>query len=275
MRESVFREPKIGEFDQGAIFGSCIADEYSDCDVYGIIITPKCDIANEKVTTFHYLPIITYKEWLRVNFWEILKKTIHKQLDNSLGGMLKNKGLSKEIIGKENYSNILYFFEEKFTKSKEKEKFKLLVSHLVKLEKTKDVNPSEEEFLFFYTTFQKTTDSLLKEITENKRNDFYLMEDWNDDQPNNYVIILSREVRRIRYDAGLRIAKGLEIDTFKEIDFQRNDLQSRGKSEIIYVEAMLNSPFLEHLIQHFNQNFARIGILDHPRETLANLSNNI
>ena len=53
------------EITQGSIINNCLADCYPEAHVDGIIITPRCDLAHDaKVNFIHYLPIISFKEWL-------------------------------------------------------------------------------------------------------------------------------------------------------------------------------------------------------------------
>ena len=53
------------EITQGSIINNCLADCYPEAHVDGIIITPRCDLAHDaKVNFIHYLPIVSFKEWL-------------------------------------------------------------------------------------------------------------------------------------------------------------------------------------------------------------------
>lgn len=56
----------ITETQQGCIFSGAKANGYEDCTVYGLIITPRCDIAQCKVMTVHYLPIVKLEDWKRI-----------------------------------------------------------------------------------------------------------------------------------------------------------------------------------------------------------------
>ena len=70
---NIYDDHKNGwvRLQQGAIFSGAIADGLPERqDLYGIVITPRCDIANKKVSTIHYLPIIPFKLWK----YEILSK---------------------------------------------------------------------------------------------------------------------------------------------------------------------------------------------------------
>lgn len=274
MRRNIHRKPRIGQLEQGAIFNCCIAEEYEGQEVYGIIITPRCDISNEKVTTFHYLPLVKYRDWLRVNFWELFRSIVRKNLIGSLGGMLKGKGKSAKVIEAFSTELVLKEFSSLFLKPKELSKFNDLAEDLIRLDVTPKQDPEEEDFLHFYLKYDKIAKNILDEIKKNRRNDFYLIEGFEEDEAVGYFLVLSREVRRITYHTGMKIAKGLNSGELTENDYVRNDLFKREVPTFISVVSVLESPVLEHLIQHFNQNFARIGITDHPNNVVNHLFEN-
>lgn len=52
---------------QGGVINGCIAENYKG-KVYGMIMAPRCDIGNEgKVSTVHYLPIVSFVDWVKVD----------------------------------------------------------------------------------------------------------------------------------------------------------------------------------------------------------------
>lgn len=273
MRRNIHQKPRIGQLEQGAIFNCCVAEEYGGRDVYGIIITPRCDISNEKVTTFHYLPIVKYKDWLRVNFWEILRKIIVKNLKENIATLLKNKNISPRLIDSFKIEKITNQYSQQF-KGKELDRFLEAGKDLQKLENTPIKNPSEDDFLYFFTKYEKISKSLLEEIKKNHRNDFYLIETFFDSDDSDYFVILSREVKRITFDIGIKISKGMKSSELSSLDYIKSDLSQANGGEFISVFSVLGSPVLEHLIQHFNQNFARIGVDDHPQNLVESLFNN-
>ena len=274
MRKNIHRKPRIGQLEQGAILNGCIAEEYADQEVYGIIITPRCDISNEKVTTFHYLPLVKYRDWLRVNFWELFRNNLRKNLMGSLGGMLKGKGKSANVLQYFSIQEVLEEFSKLFLNSKESLSFRSIAQDLIRLNITPNQNPEEEDFLYFYLKYDKITKNILDEVKKNRRNDFYLIEGFEEDEDMSYFLVLSREIRRITYDIGLKIAKGLNSGELTEHDYLRNDLFKKEAPIFISVVSVLDSPIIEHLIQHFNQNFNRIGITDHPDNIINHLFEN-
>lgn len=52
------------ELDQGTIVYGCRSPQYPDLRCYGIIITARCDIANDKVAKLYYLIGVDAQDWI-------------------------------------------------------------------------------------------------------------------------------------------------------------------------------------------------------------------
>lgn len=53
--------PFYGKLSQGSIINGCVAEAFSNEEVFGLIITPRCDLShNGKVSTVHYVPVIPF-----------------------------------------------------------------------------------------------------------------------------------------------------------------------------------------------------------------------
>jgi len=46
-----------GKLEQGLIFNCGKAVNYVGCEVYGMLITARCDLTHDKIPIFHYLDI--------------------------------------------------------------------------------------------------------------------------------------------------------------------------------------------------------------------------
>ena len=63
MSRQIFNKKTMyNQLTQGSIVNCCTAEEYEGREVWGCIITPRCDLArNMKVPTIHYLSIVKGK----------------------------------------------------------------------------------------------------------------------------------------------------------------------------------------------------------------------
>lgn len=98
MRQIFEIKKNYSQIDQGSIITGCIAEDYPECEAWGCVITPRCDLAHKgKVSTIHYLPIINIDDWVRNEARNVLKRRwiegLHKYLNNILNSF-KNAHLN-------------------------------------------------------------------------------------------------------------------------------------------------------------------------------------
>lgn len=55
----------MGSLNQGTLFSCGAAEDYAGCDVHGIVITARCDVANDKAQIYNYLPVVKLDDWLK------------------------------------------------------------------------------------------------------------------------------------------------------------------------------------------------------------------
>lgn len=229
---------------QGVIINGCIAENYTQ-DTYGLIITPRCDIGNGgKVSTIHYLPIVSLKEWIQV---DCLQNGIRKFRKN-LSEKLEKNGISSSIL------EFLVSIND----------FKIII----------EGNPNKQNLVEEYDAFCKIVNdknynckqliqyckSEYSELCSSKHNRFYLMKKW--DNTCEYSVILLRDIKRISFDLINKFSDGCQNKNFDESVYLSNDIY---KSDITYhykTLAQISSPYIEYVIQQFSHNFCRIGI-DH------------
>jgi len=90
-------QPKLGKLTQGSIFCCAVASGYPGSRVYGLTITARCDVAQDKYPVLNYLPVVELKDWLRVDGLEILKETETREQNGRLTGALKQANVSPSI----------------------------------------------------------------------------------------------------------------------------------------------------------------------------------
>ncbi len=266
---NIYQETSIGKIQQGYIFNQAISEDYPESDVYGIIITPRCDIENKKVVTFHYLPIVKLEDWLLKDYWINLKNLIIANLHQRINTIFEQNGISKNLLGMFTYDDILERFSDKI---KPKKQQKGLIDFLTWLRKiSESSNIVTNEFLkeiHEEKTFNKIGNNLLKELTQNNRKEFHLIEDW--ESKGDYHVILLREINKISWSIGLKIAKGVSNEELSKEEFLTNDIKS-VENGFIFPLISLKPPFMEHLIQRFITNFGRIGIIDHENDLCSKI----
>lgn len=244
---------------QGSIINHCIADGYQGKEVYGMIITPRCDLGHQgKVNTVHYLPIADFTDWINVdgedyfyNKWsqKIIEKFKEKCEDFSFPNNLPKQQLYEKMS------------EIKINDKKEKIAFNEIVS------KYFNINRKSKDFEN-YKGKGATKTSLVTNLLEDKLPAYYLIEDWEPQRKHLFVILL-RELKRISIDTAWRLNKKVEKG---QIDPQKDDLDPNHiEDDFFKVCSLISSPFVEHIMQHFSHNFCRIGVEDRDLESTKDL----
>jgi len=259
-KRNIYREIAIGQLQQGYIFNQAVSDDYTSNEIHGIIITPRCDIENEKVLTFHYLPIVKMEDWFNNDYWFILRKILIKNLRQSVNQILSTKGISQNLIDTFKLEVVRDKFESQFQK-KQKESFVKQINWLIEIKNSDRIITKEFlEKIHEEKSFNKAGVSILKDLGQNNRKEFYLIEDWG--ITDKYYVVLLREIQKMSWELGMKIAKGVHNNTLDAIHFEKSDLKNCTDGFIAPITA-IKSPFIEHLVQKFFTNFGRIGISDH------------
>lgn len=68
----MFDAPRENE-TQGTVFSCAYAEDYTDTSVYGLVITARCDAAQDKAPIFSYIPVVSLPDWVlcdgRISRW--------------------------------------------------------------------------------------------------------------------------------------------------------------------------------------------------------------
>lgn len=248
------------ELTQGSIINHCLADNYMEVEnVYGFVITPRCDLAHEaKVTHVHYLPIVDFKDWVKHDGTDYLFSKWKQSNMRKFCEICQKHGIPTDLD--------LYSYYEK------------IASELIKNPSEKSsflsyanvaVNPQRDDEKFFTFCNNKIKAKMVENLLEDKLPAFYLIEDWNG-SGNNFKVILLRELKRFSFAIAKKISVGLDLAS---IDARKNDFKYDSTNhELCQVCAQVSSPFVEYVMQRFSHNFCRIGVEDRgiEKEVLLN-----
>ncbi len=247
----IYETGVLTELTQGSIINNCISEDFCDCKVWGCVITPRCDLANEgKVSTFHYLPVIDFDNWVDIVFREMLREEHYANLRGKINQKLEIAGAGKNIMDVfETKEQILRLGKAKI-KEKEFPDF-LAICHQYF---DRDTDAEKDYFID-----EKHYKKILKDLTSNSIHGYYLIESW--ENVDKFKIIILRDIRRMSITTRLYYEqwhnRGVEDDHF----LRKNDVSDANKySDYYRIEGCILSPFIEHIMQSFSYNFTRIGI---------------
>jgi len=98
MRTKVYSLPKIKCLSQGYIFNSPIIHDYTALNSYGIIITPRCDLEHDKVSTVHFLPALELSYFLTRVYRDIFVTEYAKLLRSRICNIFISNSISPNIL---------------------------------------------------------------------------------------------------------------------------------------------------------------------------------
>lgn len=262
----IYSKERFFKLTQGSIITNCVCSLGNNIDVWGFIITARCDCANEKkVDEVYYIPIVNFGDWFLLyekdKCFDAWKNEELSHLSEKLNKINKSKIKDYTVFSLSEIKEMLADIEEK--KRKEIETLYLELSgdcHKVFFEHIKRI------------TAYKHSKSDIERLVKNEENNFILIPDWQPQRVGKHKIVMLREIKRLRIniafayeDPRLSIA---DIPNFKA---NENDIQVDEPTNIYCIDKQMLSPHVEYIMQRFANNFTRIGIDRLPTATPENL----
>lgn len=90
MKSIMFDAPRQNEFTQGTVFSCAYAEDYPETTSYGLVITARCDAAQDKAPIFSYIPVVPLDDWILCDGASIAMDRIHADCLNTLRNHLKS-----------------------------------------------------------------------------------------------------------------------------------------------------------------------------------------
>lgn len=267
----MFDAPRANEFTQGTVFSCAYGESYKDKSICGLVITARCDAAQEKVSVFSYVPVVPLSAWMLVDGAAIVLARVEAECLNTLRNILKVAKLSESLLKSHTFDAIYaaHFQPHEYEKSKKSQcdKFRDVVQRYnencaLQLDQT-DIMQLKKHLAHY----QVMVDAVLKELVGHRLAGNYLLcklDNFTDDSDH---VALLREVYHIPSWIAKRITKGISAE---EWDANESPLslcpRFHLKGDISLPVGKLKSPWVEHLMQNFALLFSRIGVKDNNFE---------
>lgn len=262
--------PRHGGMTQGTIFSCAIAENYSGCEVAGLVITARCDVANDKVRSYNYIPVVKLTDWLQFDGRLIIAERIHAEALGKMRSTLKQGGFSASILEVKTPREVLLgIFSEDSTEKKMKalragfstacDDYEFALSGLSNEDKDQNFcqeaarrNPNLKTYL-------------IGDLVNQKLAGYYFLEQIEPNGNDNGFVALVREVQNIPRLLAKAIEAGLAIRDYEILCDRDRSLTSRLQMmpvEFALPVGLLTSPYIEHFMQGFSNMFGRIGVPD-------------
>lgn len=102
--------------------------------------------------------------------------------------------------------------------------------------------------------------NIFDDLITHKNPNFYFLENEHEGG----FVLRMREISRVSPNILFKLAKGID-GKLTDTELEENDLRQLNDEEIYMPMYVVKSPFMEHIMQHFMQQFNKIGIEDVPK----------
>ncbi|KAB0671151.1 hypothetical protein F6V30_00730 [Oryzomonas sagensis] len=275
IKNEIISLPQDNKLHQGLIFTGAVAEEYSHCQVYGLIITARCDIAHSKVNLYNYLPIINMSDWIYVDFNSIILPKIINQIRNEMNNILTNMNLSNSILdtipARVVYDKIIIDINNK----KQRERYLYLLSQLDIIDAL-SVKFNKNKFLELINSNSKIRDAIINDLVKHKLNGYYYIPGIGSESIDTGYVVLLREINWLPNELATKMANGLskaEYDYLVSKNKLYDNKMSFSNTDYVMPISQMKSPYIEHIMQCFGTTFCRIGVKDTDSEHIASIAN--
>ncbi len=277
--DSTVARPQPGPVTQGTVFCCAVAEDYPGCAAHGLIITARCDAANDKIQTYNYIPIVSLNDWLHRDGRIILSSRLMAETIGGLKAVLKEGGYSVSILETETPRSVLCTL---FPSSNAVPKaVKVQRAHFDELCARHELAasgilsaPPNAVCLQIAKVAPGLKDSLLKELAHQRLTGYYFLNRVDPDGEDFGYVALLREIQTMPRRVAHALAEGLDSARFAEMCSAEPELRGRlciARDDLAMPVGLLRSPNLEHLMQSFALLFSRIGIDDPDPSYVAGL----
>lgn len=257
----IFDDAKIRNITQGSIFNGGTSCLYTHHNVLGLIITPRCDIAQHKVPYYYYLPMVSFEDWKKVEFPDLYIAKLRNETFSRLRNELKNVRISESIVNH-------------YTAKKIGEIIAMTIGRIPKnlnkaLKQLSDVEQYEEKkenFSKLVETYDGPKKEVFREIAANKNLNYYLLEGVDD-----FWLVRMRELNRLTPSVLFKLQNGIDSKLTDQELLENDICQYEGELFLPLYE--IQSPYIEHIMQHFLSSFNRIGVEDMHKDVINDFLN--
>jgi hypothetical protein len=89
---------KIGKLDQGTIFTCARAERYHGVPVYGLVITARCDIDQQKYPVLNYIPVVSLVDWLGTDGFDLIQDKAERDSYGRIKNIFKSYDFAESLL---------------------------------------------------------------------------------------------------------------------------------------------------------------------------------
>lgn len=268
------------EFTQGSIIADIRSEKYENLRCKGIIISARCDFAQDKIKQFHYLSAMDIKEWV---FGELYYAIVEECIKSEKGqirkcaekyrldfdtlesfGYEKMKEVLKHHVSKKELSSALESCEkcerneEMLVVKDRKKQREFLGDKACKKKFVNKVNAllcsAYPKFAFIPQKGYMNSESLIQGLVVDLQDIHQIDMKFKKGLLNN------------EYDYQLIKDDGIRKELNRYFFFENEE-------DFIIIEGMVQSPWIEYILQMFAHSFIRIGVDNASQDEIEKFCN--
>jgi len=271
---SVVVFPTSGPLTQGTIFTCAVAEDYPGSTTHGLVITARCDVSNDKVQTFNYLPIVSLNDWLHRDGRIVVSQRFMKETVGKMKSSLLEAGHSASILETETPQSILktLFPDGEGRTQKMHSRFEDLCARYELALLGNSDNPPGRTCIQVATMAPKLRDSMVNELVHQQLAGHYFLNQLEPNGDDDGYVVMLREIQTLPRTVAHAISNALDGSRFSEMCAADPRLLGRlrvAPNDLAMPLSVVRSPNIEHLMQAFSLLFSRIGIPD-PEPSYVN-----
>jgi len=255
-----------------------VAEDYTDCEVHGLVITARCDLEHEKVPILNYLPVVSFPDWLDRDGRSVFIGRLRKNTRHTMDQILEQNGHSRSVLDVQSPTAVLDTLFDKAARGiagRERASFARAVSGWEALAAAAGALPGDDLLPDLRRSNRGQHRALCEELIAQRLNGYYFLPSVSPDGPDDGYVVLLREVRHLPSSLALAMSRGLERATFASMIEQDAELEAKltfEHNDFCAPVAVVESPRIEHLMQTFTGLFSRIGLEDPARSYVDRIS---
>lgn len=255
------------KFTQGTIIEDIRSDKYPEIRCKGIVISARCDLANDKLKQFHCLTALTLENWV----YEVLFGAIVDELKKNVLGTIRKYCVAKEL----DFDTILEFGDSqaeevliKSAASKEIKQIELQISLWRKYSKLCESEVSrEDKKKFLVREGKKQLKSKLHQLYNSAYPKYAFIPEkafTKSCSSVNGIVVDLHDVKQIdiahrdnilAYKYDYSIMKDVKERRVVNLSFFLNN-----ENDFVIADSIIKSPWVEYVLQLFANSFTRIGV---------------
>jgi hypothetical protein len=263
-KNNKIKHPINKEICQGLIFSCAQAEEYAGTDVFGFIVTARCDITHDKVHIYNYIPIVSLDDWLKIDGTRIILEQTKKNALNNVTNIFKNLRLSPDLLTSVESERIIAMIEDKHSSKTNKKTIDKLKLEFRKIKEIDNYDIALSRSVSNLSNLANSAiEDVLKRLFNHNLPGYYFLDDIEHDGKHTGYVLLLREVRMIPAEIMKIVTQGVDEEEAK-IRFGQDVTYFKFSESwnYVYPVGKLSSPETEHVLQCFSLLFTRIGVED-------------